>query len=124
MADKTDIWVYTHWKGMDASKCIGILSAQQAKGRKAFSFSYDEHWITSQEQLLLDPDIVWYEGQQYPNGKENFGMFLDSMPDTWGRMLMRRRAAIRAREEIKSTPILYDIDYLLGVHDLSRMGAL
>ncbi|MGJ1196829.1 type II toxin-antitoxin system HipA family toxin [Sphingobacterium spiritivorum] len=124
MANRTDIWVYVHWKGMDEAKCVGILSAQQAKGRKAFSFSYDQYWITSQEQLLLDPDIVWYGGQQYPNGKENFGMFLDSMPDTWGRALMRRRAAIRSAEEGKSTPILYDIDYLLGVHDLSRMGAL
>ncbi|KGE12752.1 type II toxin-antitoxin system HipA family toxin [Sphingobacterium deserti] len=124
MANRTDIWVYVHWKDMDEAKCVGILSAQQAKGRKAFSFSYDQHWITSQEQLLLDPDIAWYGGQQYPNGKENFGMFLDSMPDTWGRTLMRRRAAIRSAEEGKSTPILYDMDYLLGVHDLSRMGAL
>lgn len=124
MANKTAIWVYANWKGMDEPKCIGILSAQQAKGRKAFSFSYDEDWIASREQLLLDPDIVWYEGQQYPNGKENFGMFLDSMPDTWGRTLMKRRAAINAQEQGKPAPTLYDIDYLLGVHDLSRMGAL
>lgn len=124
MVNKTDIWIYVHWRGMDEPKCIGILSAQHAKGRKAFSFSYDEDWITSQEQLLLDPDIAWYGGQQYPNGKENFGMFLDSMPDTWGRILMKRRAAINFRQEGRSTPTLYDIDYLLGVHDLSRMGAL
>jgi len=124
MADKTDIWVYADWKGMISPKCIGILSAQQAKGRKAFSFSYDADWISSQEQLLLDPDIVWYSGQQYPNGKENFGVFLDSMPDTWGRTLMKRRAAFNAQEQGKPAPILYDIDFLLGVHDLSRMGAL
>lgn len=124
MADKTDIWVYADWKGMVSPKCIGILSAQQAKGRKAFSFSYDADWISSQEQLLLDPDIVWYSGQQYPNGKENFGVFLDSMPDTWGRTLMKRRAAINAKEQGKPAPVLYDIDFLLGVHDLSRMGAL
>lgn len=124
MADKTDIWVYADWKGLDEPKCIGILSAQQAKGKKAFSFSYDEKWIASHEQLLLDPDIVWYSGKQYPNGKENFGVFLDSMPDTWGRTLMKRRAAINARQEGKTAPVLYDIDYLLGVHDLSRMGAL
>lgn len=124
MADKTTIWVYAHWEGMDEPKCIGMLSAQQAKGRKAFSFSYDQDWISSQEQLLLDPDISWYGGPQYPNGKENFGLFLDSMPDTWGRTLMKRRAAINARQEGKLTPALYDIDYLLGVHDLSRMGAL
>ncbi|MEP7259355.1 MAG: HipA domain-containing protein [Flavitalea sp.] len=124
MADRTDIWVYAHWKGMGIPKCIGILSAQQAKGRKAFSFSYDEGWITSQEQLLLDPDITWYRGSQYPNGKENFGVFMDSMPDTWGRTLMKRRAAINVSEQGKPGPVLYDIDFLLGVHDLTRMGAL
>lgn len=124
MADKTDIWVYANWKGMISPKCIGILSAQQAKGRKAFGFSYDADWVSSQEQLLLDPDIAWYSGQQYPNGKENFGVFLDSMPDTWGRTLMKRRAALNAKEQGKPAPILYDIDFLLGVHDLSRMGAL
>lgn len=124
MADKTDIWVYADWKGMISPKCIGILSAQQAKGRKAFSFSYDKDWISSQEQLLLDPDIAWYSGQQYPDGKQNFGVFLDSMPDTWGRSLMKRRAAINAVEQGKPAPVLYEIDFLLGVHDLSRMGAL
>lgn len=124
MADKTDIWVYADWKGMVSPKCIGILSAQQAKGRKAFSFSYDADWISSQEQLLLDPDIGWYSGQQYPNAKENFGVFLDSMPDSWGRTLMKRRAALNAKEQGKPAPVLYDIDFLLGVHDLSRMGAL
>lgn len=66
MADRTDTCVYAHWKGMDAPKCIGILCAQQAKGRKAFSFTYDEDWISSQEQFLLDSDIAWYGGQQYP----------------------------------------------------------
>lgn len=126
MTDKTDIWVYADWKGMAGPKCVGILSAQQAKGRKAFSFSYDKDWISSQEQILLDPDIAWYSGQQYPssNKKENFGVFLDSMPDTWGRTLMKRRAAIQAKEQDKPVPVLYDIDFLLGVHDLSRMGAL
>jgi serine/threonine-protein kinase HipA len=124
MAAKTDIWVYAHWKGLDKPKCIGVLTAQQAKGRKASSFSYSDDWITSEEQQLLDPDITWYKGQQYPNGKENFGIFLDSMPDTWGRTLMRRRAAMIALEQGKPTPVLHDTDYLLGVHDLSRMGAL
>lgn len=124
MAGKTDILVYADWKGMASPKCIGILSAQQAKGRKAFSFSYNTDWLNSREQLLLDPDIAWYSGQQYANGKENFGVFLDSMPDTWGRTLMKRHAAIYAREADKPVPVLYDIDFLLGVHDLCRMGAL
>lgn len=123
-ASKTDILAYAHWSGMKEPKCIGILSAQQAKGKKAFSFEYDSTWIRSKEQMLLDPDITWYTGPQYPNGKENFGVFLDSMPDSWGRKLMKRRAAQKAKEEGKPAPTLYDIDYLLGVADESRMGAL
>ena len=124
MAEKTDIWVYAHWKGMIMPKCIGILSAQQAKGRKAFSFSYNSDWINSEQQLLIDPDIAWYTGPQFPNVKENFGVFLDSIPDTWGRTLMKRRAALSANEQGLPAPKLYDIDFLLGVHDFSRMGAL
>ena len=120
---KTDIFVYAHWIGMSEPKCIGLLCAQQAKGRKAFSFEYELDWILSKEQMLLDPDIGWYKGQQYPNGKENFGVFFDSMPDTWGRTLMKRRKAQYAGLEGKSSS-LYEIDFLLGVYDESRMGAL
>ena len=120
---KTDILVYAHWIAMSEPKCIGILSAQRAKGKKAFRFEYDQDWIHSKEQLLLDPDIGWYSGQQYPNKKENFGVFFDSMPDTWGRTLMKRRAAQNAKFEGKLST-LYDIDFLLGVYDESRMGGL
>ena len=121
---KTDIYVYAHWKGMPDPKIIGILSAQQAKGKKAFSFEYDNDWLKSKQKFMLDPDIQLYGGPQYPNQKENFGIFLDSMPDTWGRTLMKRRAAQWAKENREKTPTLYDIDFLLGVYDESRMGAL
>jgi serine/threonine-protein kinase HipA len=121
---KTDMYVYAHWLGMTEPKCIGLLSAQQAKGKKAFSFEYDAGWIRSKAQHLLDPDIAWFTGPQYPNGKENFGVFMDSMPDTWGRTLMKRRAAQLAKEAGRPAPVLYDIDFLLGVYDETRMGAL
>ncbi|GLU51266.1 hypothetical protein [Dyadobacter frigoris] len=70
---------------------------------------------------MLDPDIAWFGGVQYPNQKENFGIFLDSMPDTWGRTLMKRRASVRANEKGMSVQTLYDTDFLLGVHDESRL---
>lgn len=123
-ANKFDIYVYAHWKGMADPKLIGILSAHFAKGRKAFSFSYDKVWIASEQQRLLDPDIQFVSGMQYSTAKENFGIFLDSMPDTWGRTLMKRRSAQQAMEQNKKARTLYDIDYLLGVYDESRMGAL
>jgi serine/threonine-protein kinase HipA len=121
---KTDIWVYAHWVGMKDPKCIGVLSAHFGKGRKTFSFEYDKDWISSREQILLDPDLAWYAGPQYANNKDNFGIFLDSMPDSWGRTLMQRREPIRAKEEGREPRKLHDIDFLLGVYDDSRMGAL
>lgn len=119
-----DILVYADWKGMVQPKLIGILSVQASRGKKAFSFEYDKNWIKSEEQRLLDPDIHFFSGPQYPNNKENFGLFLDSMPDTWGRTLMKRKAAQEAKEKNEKTPVLYDIDYLLGIYDETRMGAL
>lgn len=124
MSIKTEIYVYAHWKGLPEPKIIGVLSALQAKGKKAFSFEYDNNWIKSGQKFLLDPDIQLFGGPQYPNQKENFGIFMDSMPDTWGRTLMKRRATQEAKERGEKAPTLYDIDFLLGVYDESRMGAL
>jgi len=121
---KQDIYVFAHWQGMQEPQLVGTLSALQAKGKKAFSFEYDKNWVKSKQQVLLDPDIQFYSGLQYPNNKENFGVFLDSMPDTWGRTLMKRREAQQAKEKGERAKTLYEIDYLLGVYDESRMGAL
>jgi len=121
--NKTDIYVYAHWIGLSEPVLLGILSAHQAKGRKAFSFEYDKNWLKSNAQRLIDPDIQFYSGQQFPNNKENFGIFLDSMPDTWGRTLMKRREIQLAKAKGEPPKTLYDIDYLLGVYDETRMGA-
>ena len=102
---KTDILVFADWKGMPQPKQIGMLSVQQAKGRKAISFAYNDAWLQSKEQRLLDPEIDWYSGTQYPYDKENFGMIMDAMPDTWGRSLMKRREAIQAKDERRSARI-------------------
>ena len=121
---KLDIYVFAHWKPIQEPELIGILSALNAKGKKAFSFEYNKNWIKSKNQMLLDPDIQFYSGPQYPNNKENFGVFFDSMPDTWGRTLMKRRAAQEAATIDEKAKTLYEIDYLLGVYDESRIGAL
>lgn len=73
----------------------------------------------------MDPDLLQFSGKHFlPIGKSNFGIFLDSSPDRWGRMLMRRRESINAKNENRSTANLNETDYLLGVFDGSRMGAL
>ncbi len=105
--NKMNILVYAHWQGMHEPVLIGVLSAQAAKGKKAFSFEYNKEWLNSKYQKLLDPDIQFFSGPQYSNNKGNFGIFLDSMPDTWGRTLMRRKEAIEARQQARKTRTLY-----------------
>jgi serine/threonine-protein kinase HipA len=121
---KIDILVYADWLEISGPKLIGILAAHQGKGRKTFSFSYDEKWLETEKPFLFDSDITWNKGQQFPIGKSNFGIFNDSMPDTWGRTLMKRREAQIAKEEKRIVKNLHDIDFLLGVNDESRMGGL
>lgn len=121
---KFDIYVFADWFWLESPTLVGVLSAHFAKGKKAFSFEYEKDWLKRDGQRLLDPDIEFYSGPQYPTNKENFGIFLDSMPDNWGKTLMKRRAAQKARAIHKKAKTLYEIDYLLGVYDKSRMGAL
>lgn len=121
---KFDIYVYADWIGLNGPIEIGVLSAHFAKAKKAFSFEYNKEWLEKGLYQLLDPDIEFYSGPQFPVDKENFGIFLDSMPDTWGKTLMKRREAQDARARNEKAKTLYEIDYLLGVYDQSRMGAL
>ena len=121
---KTDIIAYAHWQGISDPIKMGVLTAQEARGHLAWSFAYDKEWLDTQSQLHLDPDLEWFTGPQYSkDNKPNFGMFLDSMPDTWGRTLMKKREALLKRKSEKARR-LTEIDFLLGVYDPARMGGL
>ncbi len=118
------ILVYADWIGVEQPTHMGTLYATHARGKEIFSFEYNEAWLKSSAHHL-DPDLQWYSGQQYlSEGKSNFGIFLDSSPDRWGRMLMDRREAGLARSEGRKARTLFETDYLLGVFDGHRMGAL
>lgn len=122
---KRAISVYAHWKGMVEPFFMGILTADRVKGREIFSFEYDKDWLQNGPSQLLDPNLQFYAGPQYVNeDQENFGIFLDSSPDRWGRLLMRRRESALARMEKRQENRLFETDYLLGVYDGHRMGGL
>lgn len=120
-----DILVYADWIELGGPALMGTLSVAHTKGREIFSFAYDKAWLDRGLAQNLDPDLQFYAGTQYlSTGKKNFGLFLDSSPDRWGRVLMVRREAISARVESRKTKTLFEEDYLLGVFDAHRMGAL
>ncbi len=119
------IYVYADWNGLKESKLLGVLNGSITKGKEIFYFEYNNDWLKSAPAQVLDPDLSLYSGPQYLNeGKSNFGLFLDSSPDRWGRLLMKKREAVSARKEGRSANTLLESDYLLGVFDGHRMGAL
>lgn len=125
MADSRDIYVYADWDGLDEPSLMGVLHSDYIRGKEVFSFAYDKAWLQSGEFRLLDPNLGQFGGSQYiRDEKPNFGAFLDSSPDRWGRLLMKRREAIMARSKDCKSRVLTETDYLLGVYDGSRMGAL
>lgn len=125
MADVTAIYVYKDWDTSTPQK-IGTLFVDGGKGREVISFEYDDVWLENVDiSLIFDPDLMLYKGRQYvPLEKTMFGIFADSCPDRWGRLLMKRREAIIAKKEKRKPRRLTDVDFLLGVYDETRMGGL
>ena len=117
--------VYANWKELSNLTIMGSLRTEVLKGEEIFSFEYTPEWLESKYAQDIDPDLKFYTGPQYLNNEKiNFGLFSDSSPDRWGRMLMKRREAIRAREEGEEPKHLFESDFLLGVNDETRMGGL
>ncbi|MBD9338114.1 putative DNA-binding transcriptional regulator [[Ruminococcus] torques] len=106
------------------NELIGTIYLSQIRGKEFCSFEYDHNWLQNQN-MVLDPDLQLYSGRQFiTDEKIIFGVFADSCPDRWGRRLMNRREELRARERQEKPKKLLESDYLLGVYDESRMGAL
>ena len=122
------IGVYAHWDGLPEPTRLGYLHSRRTRTQELFEFEYDGAALKHAElsRLQFDPAIGMFEGPQYPAPPhDTFGAFADSSPDRWGRMLMERRLErdIRAGLQPRGTR-LYESDFLLGVHDLYRVGAL
>ncbi|KAA6344108.1 hypothetical protein EZS27_008229 [termite gut metagenome] len=123
--EKKEIFVYADWAELERVQPMGILTADRLRGKEVFSFAYNDDWLESGNAKMLDPDLGFFSGNQYlKDEKSNFGLFLDSSPDRWGRVLMKRRETIHAKSENRPVNALYESDFLLGVYDLHRMGAL
>jgi serine/threonine-protein kinase HipA len=117
--------VYADLERFGRPVLMGELHCQQSRSGDIFSFNYDEAWLAGAETFAFDPDLSLVVGHQYPaSDRTNFGIFLDSSPDRWGRVLMQRRENSRARWEGRRARTLTEWDFLLGVHDQTRLGAL
>lgn len=123
--ERQTVEVWADWLGLPSSQRVGLLHATPSRGKEVFSFEYDARWLEAGYALSLDPSLQLVRGPQYaPTNAENFGVFLDSSPDRWGRKLLQRREAQLARTDKRPERTLLELDYLLGVFDGHRMGGL
>lgn len=120
----TEVYVFADWEEFNEPALVGTLRSEVNKNKEHFSFNYDEAWLQSSFAQKIDPDLHLYSGEQHSADSNNFRIFLDSCPDRWGRLLMKRRETYIAQQEGRRPRVLNEIDYLLGVHDFYRQGAL
>ena len=118
------IYVYEEFSSAQP-KLMGTLYAEYQKGKEHNSFEFDTDWLkNNQSKFSVDPDLQSFRGRQFPLGKNTFGLFADASPDRWGRTLMDRRERFLADAEGRKPRRLNESDYLIGVYDELRMGAL
>jgi serine/threonine-protein kinase HipA len=117
--------VYADLEQWPEPAMMGTLRYQAARAGGVFSFEYEAGWLRRPAAFSFDPDLALVTGPQYAApDRVNFGIFLDSSPDRWGRLLLQKRENLRAREEERKPRSLNEWDCLLGVPDETRLGAL
>ncbi len=119
MSRSLEVW-------LDCDLCPLQRLGTLAHDRGQVRFHYDKTWLTQQDiAFAIDPQLTLDAGPFFPKPEAgNFGVFLDSSPDRWGQTLMRRRETLQAKDEKRTARTLYSWDFLLGVQDITRQGAL
>lgn len=103
----------------------GRLWARSRRGRESATFEYDATWLANPFRFALEPALTLGTGPHHTAaGRLIFGAIGDSAPDRWGRVLIQREERRRAREEKRTPRTLLEVDYLIGVGDIARQGAL
>jgi serine/threonine-protein kinase HipA len=103
----------------------GRLWSHRRRGAESATFAYDADYLAHPDAYALDPALK-LDGapQQTAVGRAIFGAFSDCAPDRWGRRLLGRAERRRVRREGGAERSFGEIDYLLGVRDDLRQGAL
>lgn len=121
------------WIGEDARQ-VGQLGFTRHGQRQSSMFQYAPTWLADAGRFAISPDLPLTNDRQFrkaPGRDESVFHFAiaDTEPDGWGcRVIARDHARQRKQASPMSTAAtasaLTEMDYLLGVDDVSRVGAL
>jgi serine/threonine-protein kinase HipA len=103
----------------------GRLFAHHRRGTESATFTYDSGYLADVAAYELDPALPLVTGGlQTPEDRGMFNAFTDAAPDRWGRDLVDRSERLRASASGTTPRRLTEFDYLVGVRDDLRQGAL
>ncbi|MDJ1121078.1 type II toxin-antitoxin system HipA family toxin [Olsenella sp. YH-ols2217] len=114
MVPTLTIWL----DGTEAPRRVGLLRSSVRRGELTTTFSYDESFLAWPGAFAISPELSLRTGSWHGSGLP--GALSDASPDRWGRLLIKRDAADLGL----GGRMLDDVDYLMGVLDVSRQGAL
>ena len=103
---------------------VGNLWLKEKDGEERATFEYSKKWLENPLSISLEPTLQLGEGKYHTKNQAFFGSINDSAPDRWGRTLMDRMEARKAKQENRKARKLLESDYLLMVDDQTRLGAL
>src|SRR4051794_19167406 len=102
------VYVYVELNGHPHH--VGQLWSRSSRGKEGASFQYEQSWLGNHERFALEPALELGDGTYHTDINRNiFGSIGDSAPDRWGRILMRRAAARKAREANKQPQTMIEI---------------
>ena len=104
--------------GDETTHC-GTAYVTQRRGRTSSAFTYATGYLSGAAPYAVDPELRLTGGTQAVSAPIPRA-FADAAPDRWGRRLI-----MRAHAGAGGVPrALSDLDFLLGVSDVTRQGAL
>lgn len=104
---------------------VGSLLVSKENDSEFLAFEYHSDWLENSFHFSLQPSLPISKTTFYPKRYQKmFGALGDSVPNSWGRRLMQRNEYANAKSEQRTPKLLRESDYLLGVTDFYRMGAL
>ncbi|MEE8722927.1 MAG: type II toxin-antitoxin system HipA family toxin, partial [Eggerthellaceae bacterium] len=102
----------------------GTLFQSVHHGVETATFSYASSYLSDPRAFAISPDMPLGPGIFHSKGLHELRAFEDAMPDRWGRDLLTRSERLAAAHERRTERTLFETDYLAGVSDGTRQGAL
>lgn len=114
--------IEVHIDTADGTSIVGRFRYVNRRHSQSSAFEYADEWLRGTDTFAIDPEnLPLRAGAFYTSSDKSAlpGAIRDAAPDRWGRQLIRRAFSKSGEKRT-----LLEIDYLLGVTDHARIGAL